>query len=164
MRRAVTPAIPPSMYRHFAVVTLVLTLGLAMFADGENREAREVLVQSSRPKPVPQSHFHAPTAHELDANARAFAREMSADFDSDFGRPMHRAVSRFRSGVIPDLTGISVPGYSQEYLASLTEDERRLLLQGLQDNGMLSPEIRAEQSAAILADSSRRSGRATQAE
>ena len=38
MRRAVTPAIPPSMYRHFAIVTVALTMGLAMFADGENRE------------------------------------------------------------------------------------------------------------------------------
>jgi hypothetical protein len=66
--------------------------------------------------------------------------------------------------VIPDLTGVTVPGYSDEYLASLSEEERQLLLQGLQENGMLSPEIRGDRSAAIIAASSRRSGATTQAE
>jgi len=152
------------MYRHFAVVTLVITLGLAMFADGENRQAREALPQMSRAEAAPPAHFAAPSVHDLDSQARAFARDMSADFDNDFGRPMRRAASSFRSGVIPDLSDDSVPGYSPEYLASLSDEERQLLLQGLQDNGMLSPDIREQQTEAILAASSRRSGRATQAE
>lgn len=33
--------IPPKMYRHFAVVTLLLTACIALFADGERREAIE---------------------------------------------------------------------------------------------------------------------------
>jgi hypothetical protein len=152
------------MYRHFAVVTLVLTLGLAMFADGENRQAREVPVPASRPHSAPPAKFAAPTVHELDSQARAFARDMSGDFDNGFGKPMQRMASRFGSSVVPDLTGVSVPGYSQEYLASLSEEEQQLLLQGLQDNGMLSPEIRREQNAAIIAASSRRSGEAAQAD
>ena len=49
MRRAVTPAIPPSMYRHFAIVTLALTTGLAMFAQGENREAQAAQAPRAQP-------------------------------------------------------------------------------------------------------------------
>ena len=36
---AETLAIPPKMYRHFAVVTVLITLLIAIFADGENRQA-----------------------------------------------------------------------------------------------------------------------------
>lgn len=40
MSRIAPPlAIKPAMYRHFAVLTLVLTACIAMFADGENSEA-----------------------------------------------------------------------------------------------------------------------------
>lgn len=40
MRRAAPPPLPvsPALLRHFAVVTVVITAGLAMFASGENRE------------------------------------------------------------------------------------------------------------------------------
>jgi hypothetical protein len=162
MRRAVTPAVPPSMYRHFAVVTLVLTLGLAMFADGENREAREAPMQTARPRPAPQAHFAASAARDVEATARAFATDMSEDSDNGFGKPMQSMASNLGSSVIPDLSDVTVPGYSQEYLASLSEEERQLLLQGLQESGMLSPEIRGDRSAAIVAASSRRSGRPTQ--
>ena len=40
MRRRSPSPIPPSMYRHFAAITLALTMGLAMFANGENHQAR----------------------------------------------------------------------------------------------------------------------------
>jgi hypothetical protein len=162
MRRAITPAIPPSMYRHFAVITLVLTLGLAMFADGESRQAREVPMQTSRPRPAPQAHFAASRTHDVEATARAFANDISEDFDNGFGEPMQSMASNLGSSVIPDVSEVTVPGFSQEYLASLSEEERQLLLQGLQENGMLSPEIRGDRSAAIVAASSRRSGRPTQ--
>ena len=40
MRRAAPPLpISPKLLKHFAVVTLVLTACIAMFADGESREA-----------------------------------------------------------------------------------------------------------------------------
>jgi len=52
MARPAPTAITAKMYRHFAVLTLVATLGLAMFAEGENREAiaREVQ-QETEPNP-----------------------------------------------------------------------------------------------------------------
>lgn len=39
MAKISTPALTPRMYRHFAVVTLVGTLLLAIFSSGENRQA-----------------------------------------------------------------------------------------------------------------------------
>ena len=36
-----TQPIPAKIYRHFAVVTIAITLCIAMFADGENRQALE---------------------------------------------------------------------------------------------------------------------------
>lgn len=38
--------VPPRMYRHFAVVTVLLTLCIAIFADGENREAISAEIRS----------------------------------------------------------------------------------------------------------------------
>ena len=38
--------VPPRMYRHFAVVTVILTLCIAIFADGENREAISAEIKS----------------------------------------------------------------------------------------------------------------------
>ena len=73
---------------------------------------------------------------------------------------MERLIDR-AGGVIPDLDEIVAPGYSPEYLASLSEEERELLLQGLQENGMLEPEIQSDRSAAISAASRRRSGAAS---
>jgi hypothetical protein len=64
--------------------------------------------------------------------------------------------------MIPDLDEIVAPGYSPEYLASLSEEERQLLLQGLQDNGMLEPDIQSDRTAAISAASRRRSGAASE--
>jgi len=66
------------------------------------------------------------------------------------------------SSMIPDLDEIVAPGYSPEYLASLSEEERELLLRGLQENGMLEPDIQSDRSAAIEAASGRRSGAASQ--
>lgn len=39
MAQLTTSPISPKMFRHFAVVTIIVTLLLAVFADGENREA-----------------------------------------------------------------------------------------------------------------------------
>ena len=153
MRRAVTPAIPPSMYRHFAVMTLVVTTGLAMFADGENRQAQAT--QVDRPAPRPAVPATIATASPTQQSAGGWGAE--SEFDSGFGKPMERLISGAGS-VIPDLDEIAAPGYSPEYLASLSEEERELLLRGLQQNGMLEPEIQSDRSAAISAASRRRSG------
>jgi hypothetical protein len=158
MRRAVTPAIPPSMYRHFAVITLLLTTALAMFANGENREAQAA--QSPRPAARPTPAAAIATRSPTTASQPASAWGFDSDGEGSFGQPMERLISG-ASSLMPDLDEVVAPGYSPEYLASLSEEERRLLLQGLQDNGMLDAEIQSDRAAALSAASQRRSGSAS---
>jgi hypothetical protein len=142
MRRVATPSIPTSMYRHFAVITLILTFSLAMFADGENRETVAAEAQPQRPvQPAQPPHFT--TAHELDTQARAFARDMSADFDNSFGRPMERLVGSRGGGLVSEEPPVAAPqtGYSSEYLASLSQAEREQLLSQLREAGLPLPGV-----------------------
>lgn len=159
MRRAVTPAIPPSMYRHFAVLTVVLTACLAMFAEGENREAQAAPAAQAAKPAAPVALV---TATSTNAAARAADwSDVDSFSDSGFGGSVDGLFGGGDSSVIPDLDEGLVPGYSPEYLASLSEEERELLLGGLQESGMLEPEIQRRRSAALSAASSRRSGSAS---
>ena len=158
MRRAVTPAIPPSMYRHFAVMTLLLTTALAMFADGENREAHATL--TAKPAARPSAPAVIATASPTTTSQTAGAWDADSEGESTFGQPMQRLISG-ASSMIPDLDQIVAPGYSPEYLASLSDEERQLLLQGLQDNGMLDADIQSDRAAALSAASRSRSGSAS---
>jgi hypothetical protein len=146
------------MYRHFAVITLLLTTALAMFADGENREAQAA--HTTRPAAEPAAPAVIATAPRTTAPQSAGSWGFDADGESGFGQPMERLISG-ASSIIPDLDEVVAPGYSPEYLASLSEEERRLLLQGLQDNGMLDADIQSDRAAALSAASRRRSGRAS---
>jgi hypothetical protein len=128
MRRAVTPAIPPSAYRHFAIVTLALTVGLAMFADGENREAQAA--QVARPKPAPSATpvaFASPSATA--GTQRAPHGWDDSDSTGGFGEPMQRLLGGSDSGLIPgpDTAHPSQP--PADYLATLSREERERLLQ-----------------------------------
>jgi hypothetical protein len=140
------------MYRHFAIVTVLLTAGVAMFAEGENRQAQATpVVQTAKPA--------APVALATTGTQREPGWwDTETDFDNSFVRPMGRLLGGGGNGLIPDLDETLVPGYSPEYLASLSEEERELLLAGLQENGMLVPDIRSRRSAALSAASIRRSG------
>jgi hypothetical protein len=144
------------MYRHFAVMTLVVTTGLAMFADGEGRQAQAT--QVGKPAPRAAAPAALATASPTAASQQsAGAWGADSDFDNSFGSPMERLIDG-ASSMTPDLDEIAAPGYSPEYLASLSEEERELLLHGLQENGMLQPDIQDQRSAAISAASRRRSG------
>jgi hypothetical protein len=146
------------MYRHFAIVTVALTASLAMFAEGEISEVAGAQPVQARPPvaaPPVALQTAAPTSPADDDGWG------SGDFDASFGSPMEMLSGGGGSSVIPDLDAIGAPGYSSEYLASLSEEERQLLLQGLQENGMLEPEIRRQRTASLDAASSRRSGSAS---
>ena len=160
MRRPVTPTVPPSMYRHFAIVTLAVTAGLAMFADGENQQAQAAQVTQSRPVPA-----EAPAPLHTAAPRQPASDWSDGDSGGAFGSPMDLLNSAgTSSSIMPDFDQIAAPGYSPDYLASLSEEERRLVLQGLQENGMLTPDIRDEQLATLETASSRRSGAAVSGE
>lgn len=139
MRRAVTPAIPPSAYRHFAVITLALTMGLAMFAEGENREAQAVqVVQPQPPQPEAPATFATPAP-----SARSSRTPSGWNDDSDtgghFGRPMENLLSSGNSSVIPEEVTESL---SPDDQAALSKAERELLLRGVRDSIRPAPPAR----------------------
>ena len=64
------------------------------------------------------------------------------------------------SAIVPGEELAQEAGYSAEYPESLSAEEREFLLQGLQESGMLSPDMRSNRSTALAAASSHRSGAA----
>ena len=156
MRRAVTPAIPPSMYRHFAIVTVALTMGLAMFADGENREAR--VAQATTVAPVRSAAPAAFAAGSADPSTQAAGWNDAPA--GGFGQPMETA-GGIASSLIPDIEPSEAPGQFPQASASLSQDEREMLLRRLQESALLAQQNRGSRSAAVDAASARRSGRAS---
>ncbi len=133
MRRAVTPAIPSSLYRHFAVVTLVLTLGLAMLAEGENHEVQAARVAPPQPAPsATPAAFAAPSATA--APQRTPRGWDDQDADDGFGQPMQRLFSGGGSGAMTESTAAATGQIPPDYLASLSEAERERLLQGVRES------------------------------
>jgi hypothetical protein len=156
MARKQPSVIPPKVYRHFALVTVLLTAGIAMFADSENREAsaqvapRESgLRQESIPKPL--------VAPRTTRRKHHFAQD-GEGFAAPFGAPMDEAPGSLVAQTTQLAPDAAPAGYSDHYLASLGPDERRLLLEGLEKEGLLSPEEREHKSRALIAASQARSG------
>lgn len=162
MARRRPSAIPPGMYRHFAVFTVLLTASIAMFADGENRElhAAEVseqqAVQAQREAEAAEL-ARAQVAPPATGPRRRSSPESSA-FDVSFGAPMEvpsRSVANFAAELLPDA---GQAGFPEQYLASLESEQRTMLLDGLEKEGLLAPGERERRSAALVAASQVRSG------
>jgi len=165
MARTLTPAIPPKMYRHFALVTVGLTVGIAMFASGESREAMAAHVEEqqqqhelelkSREKAV------APTiARRIRPRSHGFSSDSEA-FGGTFGRPMIGPAIRANNVDMDEVEGASQEpptGYSQQYLDTLSEEERKLLLASQEKERSLTPEERQRRNASLIAASQVRSG------
>ena len=71
MARAPAPTLSPQMFRHFAVVTVVITGLIAMFADGENRE---MLTQQAQ---AAQQTSHHGEKTDLGSGQRTLIRSTS---------------------------------------------------------------------------------------
>lgn len=133
MARVRQPAVQLKMYRHFAVVTVALTGTIAFFAEGERGRAdgASPVAQTSEEMPVAatgQSAAIAPAAET------AWADDSGGfDFDSSFGAPMAPSTA---SSYLPSLDGgaFAALGYSPEYLALLSDEERRALEAELANN------------------------------
>ena len=160
MGRATPSVIPPKMYRHFAMVTVLLTTGVAMFADGENRQAAAV---EAAPSEQPRAD-DAATISRPEIARRAPARRSAPDrggfdgFDASFGAPMTKPLGSPGVYVAGARSDTAPTGYSDRYLDSLSPEERALLLDGLAKEGLLSPAERERKSAALIAASEGRSG------
>jgi hypothetical protein len=166
MVRPSAPAIPFKMYRHFAVVTLALTSAMALFADGESRAAMSERLaeqqQTDALRRESRARFGAPRLIKF-RQVAVGTFDDAPGVDNPFGAPMDRAgglMSRRGSAVDPAAAAQQL-GYTQEYLDSLSPEERELLLKGLEQNGLLAEGSRTRQAEAIQAASARRSGSST---
>ena len=166
MVRALPSAIPPKMYRHFALVTVFFTAGIAMFAEGENREAAATQSEAREGQDTLRQDAPAELARPPERNAarrhQRFVQSGGFDgFDRSFGQPMAKAMSSLSTYTGEVAAGVAQAGYSESYLASIGPEERALLLDGLAREGMLSPGERERKSAALIAASEARSGKPT---
>lgn len=88
MRRTANPAITPQMYRHFATVTVVLTLAVAFFANGENEQASAAQAAASRPPAEERlAKPEKPTFHRAMTDARVDGGVWGSDDNEGFGQP-----------------------------------------------------------------------------
>ena len=151
-RRAQTKAVTAQMYRHFAVLTVGVTLAVGVFADGESRKAIASEAHAAGPKPL------AGPTKLVRKDARAHG-----SFTTD---------AAAQDGVVPDNftqaethgvpAGFTQYGVSSQVWASLSDDQRKALIarQKAESAAAQTPE-RAKQIEDLLAASRARSGTAT---
>ena len=139
------------MYRHFAVITLTVTGLLALFAEGEKAEAvtRQAELQS-REEP-------AQTASEPQQAQQPVIQQPGGVWGDD-GATFGSAVSR--GGASSWWPELSARGYSPEYLARMSDEERRALEAAIAENTGPSPSGNRAEIARLEAASSARSGSA----
>ena len=168
VRRAHTQAVSARMYRHFAVLTVAITLAVGVFADGEGRQAAASEVRA-RQKPAP----HAGPTKLIRKDAPAQGGFSSDDgFDGAFGSPMDTAGAAAQDGVLTDdyapaqvrglPAGFTQYGVPAEAWARLTEAEKKAFVARREaaDAAAQAPE-RAIAIENLMAASRARSGEAT---
>lgn len=166
-RRAQTKAVTAQMYRHFAVLTVGVTLAVGVFADGESRKAIASEARAAAPAPK------AGPTELVRKDARGRGSFTTDDgFDQNFGAPMDTTGAAAQDGVLPDnLTQSSDPGVpvgfteygvSSTVWASLSEEQRKALMarQKAERAAAQAPE-RTKQIESLLAASRARSGNVT---
>lgn len=176
MAKISTPAVNQKVYRHFAIITVVVTLLVAVFANGENRQAVAAAVaerQHAAALAEYQAHkFGKPTliqAEPLKARVYNSAADYS-DTNSDYGAPMDRVGGRSQDnavfrGAVNRGGGHYVPAsysayqISDEELAKMTPAQRQALKAQLANGGLSgNPALRKKQIAALAAASQQRAG------
>lgn len=162
MAKISAPPIPLKMYRRFAVATVLFTACIAMFADGENRGARATNLEvetseAKEKKPSEPSLVRRAPRQQQRRSGYAEQGEVATNFGAPMIKPSGGGNSdRFHTG----MQRSAIPGYSQDYLDSLSVEEYRRLLESLADQGMLDPHERQQNIRALEAASRRRSGNA----
>jgi len=155
------PPIPLKMYKHFAVATVSLTAGIAMFADADNRDAVATHVEEHEERArLQQASAEITTSPELirrdQGNRGSFGEEAGIS-----GAPTvtTQANNSGYAGPARSAGRISVAGYDQAYIDALSEDDYRIFLEAVPAASQRSGGDTASQRSAIEAASARRSGR-----
>jgi len=156
MARTKTSAVSNKVYHHFAAVTLAVTATLALFAEGESRNAAS---------PVEQIADEGSRTEEAAEPKLELAQPSSRGWAPDPVLPPAMATQvvaartpSFSAGL--PLENLESAGFSRAYLEALNEEERLKLIEGLEQSGMLNAEQRQRQSSLLLEASARRSGAA----
>lgn len=168
MAKVSKSAIPLTMYKHFAIVTLSLTAVIAMFADGGSRQRQAGQVETSVDEVEPEVTSSQPiirTSPVIDTSRTPGS--FGSEDNGDYGRPTVTlaAGGGGRSGTFHSPSAGSraaVAGYDQDTIEMMTEEEYRAFLDALPREtveSMVSPEERAAQIAALERASANRSGR-----
>jgi hypothetical protein len=173
MAKLSTPALNPALYRHFAVLTVACTLVLAIFSDGENREAVATEIRAQHTAEVARMtastpRYGKPTLKKAPQVGRFTGL---GDTGVHFGDPMDFTGSKVQRVGKLDLPAPArlgeqfAPqdyarfGISKEELAALSPAEREKLLARLRAGGLPSdPKERQKMIEKLLAASATRSG------
>jgi len=94
-------AVPKSLYKHFAVLTIVVTMTVAMFADGSNREELERQVAEHQAR-LAQERAEAEEARQPMIGGLHDRRSYVVDGNPDVGAV---PVAANESGIMPDYGG-----------------------------------------------------------
>jgi hypothetical protein len=167
VRRANTQAVSAQMYRHFAVLTVAITLVVGVFADGESRQAVASEVRAAQ-KQTPEARPTKLVRKDVRAQG-SFSADGSVD--SNFGAPMDTTGAAPQDGVLPSApdddhtdvpAGFTQYGVSAGTWSTLTDAQKKALMarQQAAQEAAQSPE-RGEQIDSLLAASRTRSGQAT---
>jgi hypothetical protein len=168
VRKASTKPITAELYRHFAAVTVACTLALAMFANGDSRQAvaREVAAAGLAAAEERPADF-------VRRDTVAHGSFGNDDFDGSYGQPMEGG-STVSTGIVPgefleaplgQPSGFNVYGVSQATWATLSEEQKRMLIEAhaRSRKEALAPG-RATQIETLMAASRARSGEASAAD
>jgi hypothetical protein len=173
MARIAKPAIPLAAYRRFAIITVGVTALLALFASGNSREAiADELAQQQREaelQRISAERTSKPVIGRRDPDQQA--RYSDSD-TTDFGAPMMSVAGSGGSsstlesfttggGAARRGTQVVIPGYSQTYLNSLSEDEYQRLLRNVRAAGLLDQAERRRTLDNLENMSRSRAGQAT---
>lgn len=168
-RRANNTAINAKMYKHFAIFTVIATAMLALFAEGENRQAMaEELSELEKKR---EAHEQSKQAAYGKPILKRKEPKKTARFAHDhvpFGTPTTRTGTSVRyssalplrpEGNLVNDEAFAEFGIPLETLKGMPEKQRAALLKRLRDNRYgTSPEEREKQLAALIKASANRSG------
>jgi hypothetical protein len=149
----------PKVYRHFAVITVAVTLLVAVFADGENREAlaQSAAAQSGSTHAI---RIEKPKKKERDGQAEGSFGTTGGQFGAPMVSPGGSRDDNLRTtGPQQVAASYNPSGLSDEEWAKLSPAKREELVRKLREQRYgASPEARSREVANMVAASAGRSG------
>lgn len=162
MAKISKPPVPVKLYKHFAVVTVVLTATIALFADGENREAVANHIEQREEQARLQRASQEITGRpRLVRSEGTMQGSFGSESDSGFGQPMDNpgvSADFSRGSRSTHLSRQPLPNMTPEEVAALSQEEYDRLRGLYAAAGAIEDEDRSAQMSEIEAASARRMG------